>query len=348
MSVPWRRNRPRLGRQLLQQPPFLVLHRVQTPLRRRPSGLGHRTLLSTLCHQQVPRLSVLPVYLKPPLPSAKDITEALRFVLSQLDCATKKLEEDLFTVLKYLNCPIKLKKSVFQAPGAPHSWLSLLAVIHWLVQIAMYNNHLTERSKNHSSFANNFTLKHSLDSYLCYIQGDDDAVDILEREFTDKLQQERDLGQKTVKMLEDTVKELEGLRLGPSPRELLEKEKGVLEEDVKKFHSMIEQLNGHIVAVEKVLEEKEKELEAKVGENKKICEENEELKKRIESQHVNSRDAERMKRELQAVERDITDADMERNAWEEKCWDLDATIGGKFKELQALSMECNQAMRRFV
>lgn len=120
----------------------------------------------------------------------------------------------------------------------------------------------------------------------------------------------------------------------------------MLEEDVKKFHAMIQQFEGHIVTVEKVLEEKEKELAAKVQEKERICEENEELKKRVEMQGINSRDAERMKRELQAVERDIGDAEMARNTLEEKSWDLDATIGCKFKELEALSIECNQASKR--
>ena len=64
-------------------------------------------------------------------------------------------------------------------------------------------------------------------------------------------------------------------------------------------------------------------------------------------QTFNARDAERMKRELQAVERDITEAEVARNGWEEKSWDVDTTIGHKFKELEALSIECNQALRRF-
>ena len=55
-------------------------------------------------------------------------------------------------------------------------------------------------------------------------------------------------------------------------------------------------------------------------------------------QTFNARDAERMKRELQAVERDITEAEVARNGWEEKSWDLDTTIGHKFKELEALSI----------
>lgn len=151
--------------------------------------------------------------------------------------------------------------------------------------------------------------------------------------------------EESVRVLEE---KLEGLRNEPSAVEVKERERKVLEEDVRKFHVVIEQWNGHIGALEKALEEKERELGAKVGEKERICEENEELRKRVEAQGINSRDAERMKRELQAVERDVGDAEVARNKWEEKSWEIDATIGHKFKELEALSIECNQAIKRFL
>ncbi|CBI23882.3 unnamed protein product, partial [Vitis vinifera] len=224
-----------------------------------------------------------PLSLKPPLPSAKDISETLKFLISQLDFPTTKLEDDLPILLKHLNCPIKLNKSALKAPGTPHAWPPLLGVMH---------------------------------CYLHYIRGDDDGMEAVDRES------------------------------GPSAKEVVEKVRGVLEEDVKKFHAIIAEFSGRIASVEKILEEKEKELGVKVEENNRICEENEELKKRVELQTFNARDAERMKRELQAVERDITEAEVARNGWEEKSWDLDTTIGHKFKELEALSIECNQALRR--
>lgn len=192
---------------------------------------------------------------------------------------------------------------------------------------------------------------YSLGSYLNYIRGDDDAVDAVDREFMDKLKQERDSMEDRARGLEGIARDLdlklEGLKNEPSAKEVLEKERSMLEEDVKKFHAMIEQLNGHIVTVERVLKDKERELEVKVEEKKRICNENEELKKTVEEQAFNARDAERMKRELQVVERDIGEAEVARNAWEEKCWDVEADIGHKFKELEALLNECNQAIKRF-
>ncbi|KAI3949327.1 hypothetical protein MKW98_023264 [Papaver atlanticum] len=79
---------------------------------------------------------------------------------------------------------------------------------------------------------------------------------------------------------------------------------------------------------------------------RRICEENEELKKTIDTQTVNMRDADRMKRELRAVERDIEEDEEAKSMWEEKSWDLDLKISHTFKELVNLSIECNQAIRR--
>ncbi|KAL0422320.1 UNVERIFIED_CONTAM: Kinetochore protein NDC80 [Sesamum latifolium] len=259
----------------------------------------------------------LPFALKHPLPSAKDITETLKYLLHRLGFASQKVDEDLSHAMKFLRCPLKLNKSALRAPGTPHSWPNLLAVIHWLVQI---------------------------------IKGDDEAADVLDEECIREMREWRDKMEEHVTLLEENVKELEvkleGMKAGPSQKEVLEQEKAMLEKDVTKFHIMIEQLDGHLVEVQKKLEEKDKALEAKVEDRKRICEENEELKKKIEEQGINLRDAERMKRELQAVERDIEETEAARNGWEEKIWELDSEIGHKFKELERFMMECNQAIRR--
>ena len=77
-----------------------------------------------------------------------------------------------------------------------------------------------------------------------------------------------------------------------------------------------------------------------------ICKENEELKRQIELQTFNARDVERMRKELQVVERDIAEAELARNAWEEKSWDLDTTLSHKINDLEALTMDCNQSLKR--
>lgn len=291
--------------------------------------------------------------LKTPLPSAKEIIQTLNFLLSRLDFPSSKLDEDLPYLLKSLNYPFKFNKSILKSPGTPHQWPSFLALIHWLVQIALFKDHLSSPSSpSEFSDGDNDEMKaYVLESYLHYIHGDDDSVDALDGVFVERLERKKEDLRESVGVLGSNVGELEAkaeaLRSGPSQKELLEKEKGLLEEDVNKFHTIIAEFSERIAATEKVLEEKERELEAKVEERKRICEENEELRKRVDTQTMNSRDVERMRRELQALERDTGEAELARNTWDEKCWDLDSTLDHKFKELEALAMQCNQAMRRF-
>ncbi|KAF6167255.1 hypothetical protein GIB67_043116 [Kingdonia uniflora] len=297
-----------------------------------------------------------PFYLKPPLPSARDITDTLIFLLNRLDYPTapnSKLDEDLPLLLKVLNCPIKLNKSALKAPGTPHAWPSLLGVIHWLVQIASYNELITSSTSTSTRISflqEDKFLAYTLDSYAHYIVGDEDYVEALDEEFVSKMVQENKLLEENNVALEKEVEEMgakvERMRAAPSARVVLEKEKGVLEDDVRKFHAIIDGVKSGIATLEKGLEEKEKELETMNLENVRICEEKEELLKMIEGQKFNVRDAERMKRELQGVERDIAEAEVERNAWEEKSWDLDTEMGQKLKELESISVECNQAIRR--
>uniref|UniRef100_A0A3Q7EQT4 Kinetochore protein NDC80 n=1 Tax=Solanum lycopersicum TaxID=4081 RepID=A0A3Q7EQT4_SOLLC len=246
----------------------------------------------------------LPFTLKHPLPSAKDITETLKFILSRFGFSlaeSHKLEDDLQTLLKSLNCPVKLNKSALRAPGTPHSWPSLLAAIHWLVQLCKFDDY--RMSSAQPLAPSNKELRYTVESYLHYFRGKDDQVDELDRQFMQELEQHKERLVEDVNVLEENVKaqeeKLEEMKTGPSERETLEKEK-----------------------------------------------KNEELKKRVEEQGINSRDADRMKRELHALERDIGDIENQRIEWEEKAWDLDSAIGNMYKKLEELMIECNQSIRR--
>lgn len=254
-------------------------------------------------------------------------------------------------VLKCLNCPHKINKSALRSPGAPHSFPHLLAIMHWLVQLADYADHLrSDENSSRYSFMRNTLMAYAVDSYLLYMKGDDEAVEALDRELAEKMEKERDFLVGNLKLLDEEGKklelELEGTKSRPSEREMYESQRKDLEGDLGKFEGYITSLQDANAITEKALEQKAKELTAKMEEIGRIREENEDLKKRVEAQGINLRDAERMKRELLAVERDINEAEASRSSWEEKCWDLDGAIGQKFKELEALSMEGNQALRR--
>ncbi|MED6148736.1 hypothetical protein PIB30_055692 [Stylosanthes scabra] len=290
-----------------------------------------------------------PITFKPSgtTPSAKDILETLNFLLRELEYPVSKLEDDLPPLLKRLNYPFKLNKSILKSPAAPHQWPSFLALIHWLVQIASFGSHLSEST---SLLQINLVHQYTLNSYINYIRGNDNVVEELELDIMEKLNSQKALVEEKLEAVNNELKslrdELERLRLQPVKKDELEKTQGMLEDDVKKFNLLIEDVGRKIEEMEKVLAEKEKVLEAKEQENRRVWEENEELRRTVEAQPVNARDVERMKRELQALERDIGEAELARNAWEDRSWELETSLSHKFKDLEALALDCNQELRR--
>lgn len=182
------------------------------------------------------------------------------------------------------------------------------------------------------------------------MEGDDDAVEALDQEQLRQTEEHVAKLMATVESLEkeasDLEKRAEAIRSGPSPRETTEKERALLKDDIKKFDVMIESWKEKLQSAEKLLGEKEEGLDAKIRENQRISEENEELRKRIGSQVMNVRDAERMKKELQAMERDVAEAEIGRNVLEEKSWELDADTDRKLKELESLVELANHTIKK--
>lgn len=196
----------------------------------------------------------------------------------------------------------------------------------------------------------NTLMAYSVNSYLPYMRGDDETVKLLDNEFTEKMDRQKELLAGNLMLLDEEAQklesELEELKSKPSEREKYESQSKDLEGDLRKFEEFIASVRDGNFNLQKKLEEKEKELAAKDEEIKRTRDENKELQKKVDAQRFNLRDAERMKRELQAVEREINEAEASRSSWEEKSWDLHAAITQKLKELDALSVEFNQALRR--
>ncbi|XP_072987546.1 kinetochore protein NDC80 homolog [Typha latifolia] len=291
-----------------------------------------------------------PFTLRPPLPSARDISDAFRLLLSRLGfpvSSDKPLDDEVLYLLRLLRCPLKLTRSALKAPGTPHSWPPLLSALHWLTQLARVADHFLNSPSSNST---NDLLLYINQSYSLFISGDDDAVADLDEEYLSKARSHAAAAAASADKLEKEAADLEArvraVKAGPSRREALESERSVLVEDVKKFQAVVESWGGKLAGMEEAVGDLEKELDAKERESRRLCEENEELKKRVEGQAVNVRDAERMKRELQAVERDVAEAETGRAALEEKAWELEASITRKMDELEVLVQQCNQASRK--
>ncbi|KAL8171681.1 hypothetical protein V2J09_023485 [Rumex salicifolius] len=290
-----------------------------------------------------------------PLPSNREISDTLKFILSRFELNSTKVEDDLFVLLKQLNCPHKLNRSALKAPGTPHSFPHVLTVLNWLVQIVDYKDHLSpsldSEEENPSLYTNlDPVTAHAHSCYMYFMGGDDGAEQSTKSEFKSKIEREKNAWKDKVDSLEKEISELEAKlelsRSGPSPLEAIEEEKQVLEKDKQKFEEFVAKLTDKLKDSQKSLDDKEKELAAALKEKVSICMESEELKKKVETQKIDLWVAERMRREMQAVEREIREAELARTEREEKSWSIDEKINHQLKELDALSIESNQLLKR--
>ncbi|CAL4925534.1 unnamed protein product [Urochloa decumbens] len=289
------------------------------------------------------------VTLRGPLPAARDIQAALRLLLERVDFPPNEatFEDDLVQSLKVLGCPYKITRSALKAPGTPHSWPPLLSVLHWLTQFAKLCD--AEAAAALEAPPNDL-MAYTTQGYRHFLSGDDDVVEALDEEYLSKARKDGEAAVATVRTLEKEAQQLEAevnkLTSRPSRQEALEAEKEAFTADIKKFEAVVKTWKGKIGEREEALVDLEKELEAKILDAQRTAAQNQELLKRVDAQTVNTRDVERMHREMQAIESDIANAENGKASQEDKCWELDSKLVTKLEELEGLAEQCNQAIKR--
>ncbi|CAI8599958.1 unnamed protein product [Vicia faba] len=119
--------------------------------------------------------------------------------------------------------------------------------------------HLSFSSPSHTTTlqSNNIVFQYSLNAYLNFIRGDDEAISELDHEIRTKILREKSNADNTLAAAEQKVSELEaqleGLRSAPSQKDLLDKEKEMLQGDVIKFHKIIDEFGLRIELKERDL-----------------------------------------------------------------------------------------------
>ncbi|CAN8242265.1 unnamed protein product [Cochlearia groenlandica] len=97
------------------------------------------------------------------VPSVKDISETLIFLLSVVDfpCDRLKWDEEVFFFVRSLKCMYKLTKSSLRVTKTPHNWPTVLDVAHYLAQYARQRTHASSRlaSVDEANSMSSFTGK---------------------------------------------------------------------------------------------------------------------------------------------------------------------------------------------
>uniref|UniRef100_A0A0D9X8R5 Kinetochore protein NDC80 n=1 Tax=Leersia perrieri TaxID=77586 RepID=A0A0D9X8R5_9ORYZ len=328
----------------------------------RPSSIGTAPSLAAPVTNfsdkasQAAALRVVNAYLAPtinlrhPFPAAKDILAAFRHFLDVLQYRNQgAFEDDLLYILRFLGCPYKLTRSALKAPGTPHSWPPLLSVLYWLTLLVRCDENADNSTSQFDAISDDLTL-YFTNSYSLFISGEDDAVAALDDEYFSKARVHAEADVEATQAMEKEAQDLEAKRIkltsGPSTLEKLQTEKEAFTADIQKFESVVNTWTTKIQEKEESLACLDKELEAKVLDGQRIVAENEELMKKVDTQKLNVRDVERMQREIQAVEHDISKSDNGKVTLEEKGWDLDTAIVRKLEEIEGSMEQVNQALRK--
>ncbi|KAK3119409.1 hypothetical protein QOZ80_9AG0670020 [Eleusine coracana subsp. coracana] len=285
------------------------------------------------------------INLRPPLPPARDIVAAFRYIFDRLGypLQDKDFEDDLLYALRLLGCPHKLTRSALKAPGTPHSWPPLLSVLYWLTHLA----NITADDDPASSSPFSDLLAYTIQGYSDFISGNDDAVAALDEEYVNKARTNCEEAIQATQALEKEAQEIEEKRIKlTSRRETLEAQKTALAQDVNKFQSVVETWSTKVSQKEEAVANLRKELDAKAMDAQRLAAENQDLSKKVVAQAVNVRDIDRIDREIQLLENDIAKLQNESATLEDKGWELDAALVTKFEELDRIVDKCNQALKK--
>eukprot|EP00249_Psilotum_nudum_P004414 c17941_g1_i1 orf=37-1290(+) len=290
------------------------------------------------------------------LPSGKEIRDMIEFLFGQVDTSINrlgKLEDDVPLFFKMLGYHFQISKSALYAAGSPHSWPGLLAALTWLVQLLNYVEKAKqiEEAQDEGMVASG-TFEYVAASYKYFMDGDDQSYDSLDEQIRKQFDEETAVicsrNQEYLKQVEDSQAKLLLLKNEPSPLNVLDKKKSDLLSDIGKFNLIISNFTSHKQSIEKKVEERKQELEAKQAEALRITEENDLLKQQVSAQQINIVDYERMLRESQRVEEELRFARNLRAEREQESWEKEIQTSRRLKELENACLGPNSKIRRLL
>lgn len=227
-------------------------------------------------------------------PSLKDFTNILIFLFVQVDkfiSLKGKFDDDVVTVFKNLKYPNSISKQNLLAPGTPHTWPTLLATLHWLVDLLNY----IENSTVDISPLQEYLFK----SYNHFNKGEDEQCLQLYEEFVAKIRHENELISSEITIIEQETVEMKLYE------QQLEKELSIIpgfqrklsdyQSDYNKFQNLIIELTNHQTSLEKKEKQMIIEIQELDSQIRNVTKEVEQLQNIISVQSITAKEAETMK-----------------------------------------------------
>lgn len=180
----------------------------------------------------------------------------------------KKLEDQVPSILKWLNYHTSISKSALSAPGSTHSWPQIVIAFSWLIDLIHITSNCNlvdsvesmdvDTNEEDNTISNAKMYEWTSNAYLAYIDFDDEKCQKIDEEMIHAIesrqekQKEDILNQKNEINLLD--KEIDGLRKQVSP--LL-----IAYGKIEEFEKDKELLNMKLSQIGDIIQKQQKKLE---------------------------------------------------------------------------------------
>eukprot|EP00742_Colponemidia_sp_Colp-10_P004817 GILJ01005142.1.p1 GENE.GILJ01005142.1~~GILJ01005142.1.p1 ORF type:complete len:633 (-),score=137.25 GILJ01005142.1:214-2112(-) len=278
-------------------------------------------------------------------PTAKEFFNILQFLLRMIDphfTLGPNPQEEIPVVLKRLNYPFTLNKSVFASVGAPTSWPHLLGVLSWLAELLTYDEEVL-RVNNSSSFDDK-GLQDSkmLFDYLSKAYGrwlaGDDSFTLVEDDLAMQFEARNQAVESEIDQLRDQQRalkrEIEHLKSNASSLGGLREKKQILQSDLEKFSNLMVSLKKHKQGLEKKLNEKQTDVETKERELLSLQHEKVMLTRQRDSQELTPEDVERMRQEKHMLEESLREVTAKKEEVQKSVWEIEMKLAKKAEDME--------------
>eukprot|EP01080_Neovahlkampfia_damariscottae_P003119 gene3119-5289_t len=299
-------------------------------------------------------------------PMTKDFVHLLEHLIHKLDKSFKTIQipstkskgkmsasqfdyEVVISIFEFFGYPFPLSKRNLTSIGAPHAWPSLLAALHWLVELNKYKDSTNDQRSclDRDEEANQFFIYLSK-SYQSYLHCESSDYVLMEDEIR-KLFSEKDKEiisqiEKYLSLISELQKECDDYK--ESPLISLEKNKKLHETDIEKLKQLIIVKSNNRENLESKNESLDKELNQIRNIISKFKFERDILKKQIDQQEITPDEVKRMYNELNYLETTQLNLTKQYQELKEHDWNLEKDLRSANEEIQKTVQMFNKKATR--
>ncbi|KTW31703.1 kinetochore-associated Ndc80 complex subunit NDC80 [Pneumocystis jirovecii RU7] len=248
-------------------------------------------------------------------PTQKDFMTIFKWLYHKLDPNyqfVKKMDDEVIICIKNLKYPFadQISRSQLIAVGSPHSWPSMLSMLHWMHEKCTEKliNKEIDIDDNNDNDAEKIFFDYLTKAYRVFLSGDDDFSEMekeLEHEFDKRNEEILSVIEHLEKENESLSETIKNIAESMSSIEILDRERKVLQSDKDKFNQYIQYLENKKKKFIDLNARLKNELFNKEKELSQLSVEKSELQTQVDSQPISPADVDRMTAERESLVKNL-------------------------------------------